>query len=225
MQYEFTLKGVMPLLMHADNILAADELSAWRGDPKNKSVSVAGDDRSPAWSWQSYVYHDGTSLAIPAECIMACLKSAGAKISAKRGSFKAMTQSGLLIATDFCEFTIAGGKQIRLSDILKFKESVFAKHIEAVRKLGFDLLVKRAKIAQKKHVRVRPMFNDWQVRGVITVSEQAITEDILQQLFEIAGRLVGLGDWRPSAPTSPGPYGMFSSALALVPEKSSRKAS
>jgi hypothetical protein len=219
MQYEFTLRGVMPLLMHADNILAADELSAWRGDPKNKSVSVPGDDRSPAWSWVSYVYHDGTHLAMPAECIMACLKSAGAKISAKRGSFKAMTQSGLLIATDFCEFTAAGNKQIRVSDLLKFKELAFPKHIDAVRKLGFDLLVKRAKIAQKKHVRVRPMFADWQVKGIITVSEPAITSDVLEQLFEIAGRLVGLGDWRPSAPTSPGPYGMFNSSLALVPEK------
>jgi hypothetical protein len=224
MQYEFTLRGVMPLLMHSDNILAADELSAWRADPKNKSVSVPGDDRSPAWTWQSYLYHDGEHLAMPAECIMACLKSAGAKISAKRGSFKAMTQSGLLIATDNCEFT-SGGKPIRMGDILKFKESVFPKHIEAVRKLGFDLLVKRAKIAQKKHVRVRPMFADWQVKGIITVTEPAITSDVLEQLFEIAGRLVGLGDWRPSAPTSPGPYGMFSSSLALVPESKSRKAS
>ena len=143
MQYEFTLRGVMPLLMHADNILAADELSAWRADPKNKSVSVPGDDRSPAWSWVSYCYHDGEHLAMPAECIMAALKSAGAKISAKRGSFKAMTQSGLLIATDFCGFTI-GNKQVRISDVLKFKELTFPKHVDGVRKLGFDLLVKRA---------------------------------------------------------------------------------
>ena len=63
------------------------------------------------------------------------------------------------------------------------------------------------------------------MRGVITVSEAAITDEVLEQLFEIAGRLVGLGDWRPSAPTSPGPYGMFNASLVLVPESKSRKVS
>jgi hypothetical protein len=41
----------------------------------------------------------------------------------------------------------------------------------------------------------------------------AITRDVLGQLFEIAGDFAGLGDWRPSAPSKPGPYGMFSSEV------------
>lgn len=223
MDYAFTLKGAMPLLMHHDNIMAMDEVSAWQKDPKNKSVSVPGDDRSPPWTWFAYLYHDEENLTMPAECIMACLKNAGAKISAKRGSFKSMTQSGLLIGTDFCEFT-NGGKPIKLADIQKFKDATFARHIEGARKLGFDLHIRRAKIGDKKHVRVRPIFHDWQVRGVIGVSEPAITEEILGQLFEIAGRLVGLGDWRPSAPKSPGPYGMFRATLELITGKAGRKA-
>ena len=223
MQYEFTLKGTMPLLMHNDNIMAADEITAWQKDPKNKSVSVPGDDRSPPWTWFSYLYHDEENLVIPTECIMAMLKNAGAKISAKRGSFKAMTQSGLLMATDFCAFT-NGGKPIKLADIHRFKEAAFAKHVASARNLGFDLHVKRAKIGQKKHVRVRPIFHAWQVVGCIEVTEPAITEAVLEQLFEIAGRLVGLGDWRPSSPSSPGPYGMFTATLKQVTGKG-RKAS
>ena len=160
---------------------------------------------------------------MPSDCLMACLRGAGAKISAKRGSFKSMTQSGLLISTDYCEFT-TGGKLIKLADITRFKEAAFAKHIEGARKLGFDLMVKRAKIGQKKHVRVRPIFKDWQVRGVISVTEPAITDSVLEQLFEIAGRLVGLGDWRPSAPQSPGPYGMFTAVLGPAKD-TGRKAS
>lgn len=224
MDYEFVLKGTMPLLMHKDDVLMSDVLNAWRKDPKNKTVSQAGDDRSPAWSWMSYLYHNSEHLAIPAECLMACLRGAGAKIPAKRGSFKSMSQSGLLITTDFCEFT-NNGEQISMADIMKFKNSEFLDQIAEVQKLGFDLLIKRAKIGQSKHVRVRPMFKSWGVSGVVTVTEPAITHDILGSLFEIAGRLIGLGDWRPSSPSSPGSYGLFTADVNPVGEKQKRKAS
>lgn len=214
MDYEFTLKGVMPLLMHADDVMAADELDAWRKNPANKSVSVPGDDRSPPFTWQTYLYHDGDNLAMPASCIMAALRGAGAKISAKKGSFKAMSQSGLLITTDYCEFT-NNGKPIRIADIVRYKDGTFKRHLDETHKLGFDLLVKRAKIGPKKHVRVRPMFKAWEVKGIIGVSEPAITEDVLTQLFEIGGRLIGLCDWRPGSPSSPGNFGMFVSSVRL----------
>jgi hypothetical protein len=223
MDYRFELTGTMPLLMHQDDVMAADVLNEWRKSPSNKSVSVPGDDRSPAWTWMSCLYHDGTHLAMPWGPIMACLRGAGSKIPAKRGSFKSMTQSGMLIPSDYCEFTV-GGKQIALADIEAFKDARFSAHIAECRKLGFDLLVKRAKIGTSKHVRVRPQFQGWRISGTIGVTEPAITTEVLEQLFQIAGRLIGLGDWRPSAPQSPGPYGMFTSVVEPV-TTSKRKAS
>jgi hypothetical protein len=202
--------------MHADDVLASDLLTEWRKDPKNKSVSVPGDDRSPAWTWQTYVYSDGTELVLPSECLMTCLRKAGAMVPSKgKLTFKSLTQSGMMIGSDFCQFT-NNGKSIRIADIADMRDLTFLKQVEAVRKLGFDLLVKRAKVGQAKHIRVRPRFSQWQVSGSITVTEQAITPDVLEQLFEIAGRLVGLGDWRPSAPQSPGPYGMFTAQVVAA---------
>ena len=55
---EFNLKGLTPLLMHADDVEASDLLKDWRKSPGNKNQSVAGDDRSPAWTWQTYWYLD-----------------------------------------------------------------------------------------------------------------------------------------------------------------------
>ena len=51
----FELVGEMPLLMHWDNIEGGDTLKEWRQDPKNKNQSVPGDDRSPSWTWQTYL--------------------------------------------------------------------------------------------------------------------------------------------------------------------------
>lgn len=214
--YEFTLTGTMPLLMHRDDVEAADELMSWRKDPRNKSLSVPGDDRSPPWSWQTYVYHDGESLALPQQNIMTALRFAGAKVASKgKATFKSMSQSGLLIASDFCPFH-CGGKLMAIETIAALRGLSFAEQKKAVRGLGFDLLVNRAKVGTSKHVRVRPKFPAWSVHGRVQVIEPAITTDVLRQLFALAGRYAGLCDWRPSSKESPGPYGTFTAEVEPI---------
>jgi hypothetical protein len=222
LRYEFLLRPGMPLLMHWDDVEAADELSLWRKDPKNKSLSVAGDDRSPPWTWMTYVYHDGTRVVMPQENIMAGLRAAGARIAAKgKSTYKALSQSGLLIEDEYCAFT-NNGQSIDMAAILAFRDEPFAVHKRMVKELGFDLSIKRARINRSKNVRVRPRFDHWEVRGVIQVFEPAITCEVLEQMFSIMGRYVGLCDWRPSSKESPGPYGTFTSEIRAL--KGARKA-
>lgn len=214
-RFQFTLTGFMPLLMHADNIEGSDELQEWRKQPANKGVSVAGDDRSPAWTWQTYCYHDGQHITMPAENVMVALRQAGAQMILKKmKTFKEVTQSGLLISTEACEFR-NDGKQIKWADILAMRGKTFAEQSAACKKLGFELFVKRARVGNSKHVRVRPKFAaaKWSVSGEIQVLKPEITGDILKQLFDLAGK-AGLCDWRPSGKT-PGPYGQ---ADAVVKE-------
>lgn len=222
--FSFHLKGISSILFHADDVILADELAGWRKAPGNKSVSVAGDDRSPPWSYQTYFHHDGEHVAMPQECLMKCLSVAGAKMTYKgQTTFKSMSQSGLVINSEFCRFT-TGGKQVAIADVFKLGHDLpFAKHVAGIRKLGFDLNVKRAKpeAAKGKWVRVRPEFHDWEVDGVVEVDEAAITDEVLFQMFEIAGKRAGLLDWRPSAPKGPGQHGMFTAKL--TPYKASRK--
>lgn len=211
MKVSFELRGIMPLLMHNDDVEATDLLSAWRKDPANKNSSVAGDDRSPAWTWQTYCYHDGKHLAMPSANIAVCLRQAGTQmILKKQKTFKEMTQSGMLIDTEYCEFLV-GGQRVPIAAVSGMQEETFRVQSDAVRKLGFRLFTKRAAIGQKKHVRVRPRFDDWAVRGTVTVTAGELTFDVLEQIFGIAGR-VGLCDWRPGCKT-PGPFGMFTAEL------------
>ena len=213
-RFQFTLTGFMPLLMHADNIEGSDELKEWRSNPQNKGLSVAGDDRSPAWTWQTYCYHNGKHLVMPSENIMVALRQAGAQmIMKKQKTFKEATQSGLLISSEACEFR-ANGEQVKWSDVVAMREKTFAEQSAASKKLGFDLFVKRARVGMSKHIRVRPKFSVWSVTGEVMVLRPEITADILAQLFELAGK-AGLCDWRPAGKT-PGPYGQSDAVVVEI---------
>lgn len=209
----FELVGTMPLLMHWDNIEGGDILKEWRQDPKNKNQSVPGDDRTPAWSWHSYVYNDGEFVTIPQDNLMAALMTGGAQVILKRQkTHKEMSQSAILIATEHLRFEYGDGQRLPLSKLDAMKELSFAKQAEACQKLGFRLFCKRAKVNQAKHVRVRPRFDKWRVTGELSVINDDLTFDKLELIFQYAG-LAGLCDWRPSSPKRPGPYGMFLASL------------
>lgn len=212
MRYEFELIGVSSLLVHADNVLAADDLMRWRKDPANKSVSTPGDDRSPAWTWMTYLYSDNDHLCMLADAIMVSLRFAGAKmIMKKQETFRAATQSGILIDQEHLPI-LTPTSPISVADITKLKNLPFDEQSAAVEKLGFRLDVRRAVVGTSKHVRVRPRFDQWALKGTLEVNEPAITPEVLSQLFEIAGQRSGIGDWRPSAKKS-GPFGRFATGL------------
>lgn len=207
-KFRFTLTGLMPLIMHADNIEGSDDLKKWRKDPAHKPISVAGDDRSPAWTWHTYCYHDGEYIAMPSENVMVALRKAAGLIlvpDAKNGkTFKELSQSGIVIMSEACEFR-SNGKQIKWADIVGMRDLQFSEQSAACKKLGFELFVKRARVGSSKHVRVRPRFSQWSVSGEVMVLKDEITDDVFKTMFDFAGK-GGLGDWRPSGKT-PGPYG------------------
>jgi hypothetical protein len=210
---DFSLTGHTAILYHADDVEASDELQAWRKDPSNKKLSVPGDDRSPAWTWITYLYHDGDHLAWPSYNLMVGLRAAGAQMILKRQkTFKEVSQSGITMDSEFLTFT-TGGKQLPFKPFADLKASAknFKAHAEFARAHGFKLFIKRAVVGKAKHVRVRARFDEWAMRGSLTVHAPEITFEILERLFDIAGR-GGQGDWRPNCKT-PGPFGMFAAEL------------
>ena len=100
-------------------------------------------------------------------------------------------------------------------------EDEFDAHLEAVKGMGFDLLVKRAKVGTSKHIRVRPMFKSWALVTTLVVpdpKESGLTREVLQKILDKAGSLCGLGDWRPSSRT-PGQFGRFKATVEPVEEE------
>lgn len=217
--FRVQLEGRMPLIMHADNIEWADRMEAWKNDPDNKSQSKAGDDRTPPYRWMGCLNYDDPKtglVTIPAEYIMRCAMAGAAEVPTGKGkkTFKQQSQSGILsLELHWC-FRI-DGKPIAMEDILELQGlKTFKEHVEAVEDLGFTLFVKRVKIGQQKHIRVRPQFRRWSASGELIVIDDQIDRKVLQTIFDIAGRLKGLGDWRPSAPQAPGPFGTFAAQVS-----------
>jgi hypothetical protein len=215
-EYRFELSGKTPILFHNNDVEEGDRLKAWRDETANRPQFSPGDDRTPPWSWQTTLHHDGEHLAIPHEIIMRTLGAAAAKITLRgQTTFKSVCQSGMFLNDDFCKFTV-NGKQIPLTTIRAMAGNSFHDQAEKVKKLGFSLFLKRVTVQKSKHIRVRAKFFPWTLEGNIVVVEDAITSAVLQQMFEIAGRRCGLLDWRPNAPKNPGPYGQFYAQLTPI---------
>lgn len=216
MRFDVTLTGSSPLLMHQDNIDWGDALKRWRQDPNNKKLSVAGDDRSPAHTWLGSLYHDGKVVSLPYDNLMRCAMEGGASVPVPGGkngkTFKAQTQSGMMIASEFVPLLIRG-KTVPVADLLKLTtEQDFDEHRKSAEQHGFALFVKRAKIGTSKHVRVRPRFDGWSLSFVVDAWDEQLTLDAMKSIWNMAGAYKGLGDWRPSSKT-PGPFGRFSAVV------------
>lgn len=216
-QYIAKLTGITPLIMHWDNIDWADQISLMRTEIKQKDKAnfSAGDDRCPPDTWKGCLYNDEQFVTIPTDNLRKCLVKAGAKVSLKnQETFKKAMASGVVFDSTFAEFFI-NGKPLKIADCTNVKGK-FADQATNVKKLGFKLMVKRASVGAAKHVRVRPEFANWTATASFTITEDRITEDALKEIWTGAGLYVGLCDWRPDSPKSPGPYGKFSVELKLV---------
>jgi hypothetical protein len=217
--YEVKITGKTALLMHWDNIEWADVMAAWKDDPKNSKLSKAGDDRTPARRWIGCLYHDENFVGMPSDNLMRCFMEGGAMVPVPGGrsgkSFKAQTQSGMMVKDSIWVLTI-NDEPIPYSKIeLLNNETDFNKHKDAVIALGFELHVKRAKIGASKHIRVRPMFRKWELKGILTVWDEQITDRVLTDILTSAGEYKGLGDWRPGGKT-PGSFGRFDSSIKEI---------
>lgn len=216
--YQIELTGESPMLMHADDIKWRDSVEAWLKVPENKKSTKAGDDRTPAWKWVGYCYHDGKQLGIPSDNLMTALREGGAKTPTgkKGGTFKRQTQSGIIVNELLWPIVTPKGpvdwprvKALIDSDDYSYHESTAVS-------LGFELFAKSAKVGMSKHIRVRPRFETWSATGTITVFDETITEDVLNLIWEMAGTYSGIGDWRPSSPSKPGPFGRFKATVKAI---------
>lgn len=69
-----------------------------------------------------------------------------------------------------------------------------------------------AKVGMQRVQRTRPMFRQWEVTADGELDTQQVNIDDLLNVVNIAGRLVGLGDWRPR-------FGRFNGSVEILDGK------
>jgi hypothetical protein len=211
--YRFEIAGVTSLLMHNNDVEGRDKIEAIR---KKMKGGKAGDDRSPAESWKGYLYRseETGNVCIPAENLLACLLHGGTRV--KVGGKETLKSHSQRVAFDRLDYDLlVNGEPLAVSDCEDISGE-FGEHAAAARELGFRLHVKPVTVGTAKHIRVRPAFAAWGIRGGFSIEkedETILSLTALRDLFSVCGRLSGIGDWRPGAPKRPGQYGRFTATV------------
>lgn len=101
--------GPTSMFMHKDDVEASAVLEKARSQTGRKQIK--GDDRSPQWTWKSYLYTDGKQVVIPTANLGSCLMKGGSEFSVpgKRGkTLKTLVPACLRFVDEFLPLKIDG---------------------------------------------------------------------------------------------------------------------
>src|SRR3990167_9257367 len=179
-QMAFKLTGGQPLLMHNGRL--ADPLDPYTialkraTDVKKKTEAQHREVGRLEFIGGLYLNEDGAPI-IPAENIEAMVKEAGRRKKLGKECERAV----------FCESNalLTGGNWPKGEDALWEWQD----HALAFRKT--------AGMRGGTIVRTRPMFKPWTLVVSLLLDTNMLNPDTLKDLMVIAGREIGLGDWKP----------------------------
>lgn len=168
-----TLQGIAPMLMHRWNVEAVEE----------KSKAAKGSKGKKTDDLESYVYRtDEGHLGLPGVNFHACLCEAAKFYQDPRSPRKSLRD-------------LAKAAIIAPGDVVPF----------AGKLIGWDYEDKRRVTVQRNGItRTRPALKEgWRITFEVTIAlPEYMPEELLGRLVTDAGRLIGLGDFRPT-------YGRF----------------
>lgn len=176
---KFFLKGVTPLIQHADTLVdVLHPLAKEKSRLTNKKKNKTEDDirRIDEIEFVSSLYmHETLGPIIPAANIDRMIQDA-AKFT-KQGKKVVM---GMSASEDYFPLVYDGPRDV--PGLWADKRFQFRKSI---------------KQGQGRVMRVRPWFHGWSAEVSLMFDEKVFDEDAPLQFMQTAGRYVGLGDWRP----------------------------
>jgi hypothetical protein len=200
--HTFTITGIGPMLMHCGQ--TADPLNQFARAMKAQSAKRNKTDEDLAalsmLEWWAGLYTDktlkvdseghvtvpdGTSLILPAHVLDSCLREGARKIKAGK-----LISAGVIVEGP-AKFKAAGIRSLTAA--------------AADEQYHFRCAVK---VGTSKVMRTRPIFQDWSATFSVCMDTEVVDLPTVKQSLEAAGRLVGVGDWRPGAPKG-GSYGRF----------------
>jgi hypothetical protein len=194
--------GITPILMHCGQTAdplnqfskAMSRLSKKRGKTEEDHEEMA---RLEWWAGlylskapeivlpSTVVPVDGTKIILPAHLLDSCIRE-----GARKSKLGKQASAGCIVEGNG-SFTYDGPK-----DLVALSQDPRHYHRCAV------------KVQQSKVMRTRPTFDTWACEFSVCIDTTVIEIEQIISALESAGKLVGIGDWRPGAPRG-GSYGRF----------------
>ncbi|OGI17651.1 MAG: hypothetical protein A3J63_02530 [Candidatus Moranbacteria bacterium RIFCSPHIGHO2_02_FULL_40_12b] len=181
--YKVTCRGISPILMNPATEELLNQLDGGAGARTPKDMVSTPEQKAE----RKIIRDENGNVGVPSSYLFSCLREAG-----RRVPYDAKTK----ISTK--ESTILPG----LMSIVE----IFIPFIDQDAKWEVD---RRRGMLPKDGTAVcitRPRFNEWAFAVTIEVDEGQVSPGKIKELFKVAGRMVGLGDFRPSCN---GQFGRF----------------
>ncbi len=180
--FNVRIVGLSPILFH-------------KYTPKTDPARlVQGSDAvNYADEWKESVYLEKDNVVIPSVNIMACIFNGAKGVRKGKHFLTRLVYTSFSVEPFKIEVTVAG-KTINLKRIEK------EDWIDVTGAKVRGNMVDRARVC---------LPVGWTLNFTLTNRNEQLTAKDVKALIDNAGEKAGLGDWRPSAPKKPGPYGRF----------------
>lgn len=173
------------------NRMSESVLEGLRTKTKPAKTKVIGNTKTPREDAEPKVYvHNGNPM-IPGENLMSCLIAAGVYV---RLDGKRQVSTG--------KATVLPG----LMSLLDFVLPLYVPDTDKPACWEADVRKGTNPNGNEAVAICRPRFDAWQFSARINIDDTTIGEDTIRQLWDIAGKRIGLGDFRPARK---GVFGQF----------------
>lgn len=182
-----TINGTSPLLMHSARLSnPLDPIAKAMKRVSSKRVKTDDDylEMARLEHMGGLYFDDEIGPYVPADNIWRCLQDA-----AKKRKLGQQIKSGLIVTTDVNPLAYDGPRTI---DGLWEDENF--RHQASV------------KVQTSRVIRTRPIFQQWATEAEVIYDPTQLDHTQIEEVAELAGTLIGLGDWRPK-------FGRFESSI------------
>lgn len=177
-KFRIEFEGIEPLIMHNGRLSnpldpmarALKEMTGKRKKTDEDHLKIA------ELEFRGGLYHDAElGPYIPSDNVWRCLFDGGKKF--KLGT---AVKEGVIVTTPVNPLVYSGPRTV---------EKLWAD--EAFRHYA------SAKVGMQRVNRTRPIFHGWKVDAESILDPSVLNLDQLRQIADTAGRIIGLGEWRP----------------------------
>ena len=190
MRYEVTITGLSPLITHngaagLDTRSPANVEKAEIARKKGSNRTATDDERLKELECQTSLWlNQGGTPTVPEGAIRACIETGARKL--KQGP---QVREGLVVekveSFDYDRETLG----------------------DTVEELGKRAQFTVGVVVQRNRIlRTRAKFDEWACTFTLDCDDELVDKEQLESWLDIAGRRIGLGDWRPE---KSGTYGRF----------------